>query len=235
MTSDDLKKDLKKLANPRQAAILSHFFKTGPGEYGEGDIFLGIKVPIQRRIARQYSGLALADLQQLLSSKIHEYRLAALFILVDQFQKADEADRKKIYEFYLKNSKNINNWDLVDLTAPKIVGVYLLDRPRAMLYKLARSKNLWERRIAVLATFTFIRVGQFTDILLLAEKLLTDKHDLMHKAVGWMLRELGKRDEKILEVFLEKFYRRMPRTMLRYSIERLGEKRRRHYLEKSRI
>jgi len=174
--------------------------------------------------------LELRDIIKLLRTDVHEQRLIALLILVDQFERGDEMKKKKIFELYLKNTAYINNWDLVDLTAPKIVGAYLLNRPRMILYKLVQSKMLWERRIAVLATSAFIRVGQFDDILLLAEKLLADKHDLMHKAVGWMLREVGKRDEKTLEAFLEKFSKRMPRTMLRYSIEKFPEEKRKRIL-----
>jgi len=174
--------------------------------------------------------LELRDIIKLLRTDVHEQRLIALLILVDQFERGDEMKKKKIFELYLKNTAYINNWDLVDLTAPKIVGAYLLGRPRVILYKLARSKMLWERRIAVLVTATFIRAGQFDDIFLLAEKLLTDKHDLMHKATGWMLREVGKKDVKVLEAFLEKFSKRMPRTMLRYSIEKFPEEKRKRIL-----
>jgi len=227
---EDLKKELIKLADPVKAALLMRFFKTGPGEYGEGDIFLGIMVPQSRQLVRKFRDLELRDIIKLLRTDIHEQRLIALLILVEKFERGDEMKKKKIFDLYLKNTDYINNWDLVDLTAPKIVGAYLLNRPRMILYKLVRSRMLWERRIAVLATATFIREGQFDDILLLSEKLLADKHDLMHKAVGWMLREVGKRDEKILEVFLEKFSKRMPRTMLRYSIEKFPQEKRKRIL-----
>ncbi|MFH1682998.1 MAG: DNA alkylation repair protein [Candidatus Woesearchaeota archaeon] len=228
-----VKDDLQRLANPKQAQLLQGFFKTGKGQYGEGDIFLGIKVPEQRKVAKKYLDLSLKDLQSLLSSKIHEYRLTALFILVDQYKKADPKKKKVIFDFYLKNTKNINNWDLVDLSAPNIVGEYLLENDRKILYKLAKSDLLWERRIAVLATFYFIKNNQFEDSLKIAEILLQDKHDLIHKAVGWMLREIGKRNQAVEERFLKKYYHLMPRTMLRYAIERFEEKKRKAYLNKS--
>ena len=225
-----LKKELQNSANPKQAVNLQRFFKTGPGEYGEGDVFLGIKVPVQRQVAKKYPDLSLAEIQQLLRSKIHEHRMVALFILVRQYEKGDTELKKKIFDLYLKNTKNINNWDLVDLSSPNIVGNYLLNKPRKILYRLAKSKLLWERRIAVLATFAFIRQNDFRDALALAKMLLNDKHDLMHKAVGWMLREAGKRDQ-ILEVrFLDKYARKMPRTMLRYAIEKFSQAKRNHFL-----
>ncbi len=232
MALTDLKKDLKKAGNKKQAAVLSRFFKTGKGEYGEGDVFLGIKVPVQRSIAKQYPDLPLRDIAKLLKSKVHEERLTALFILVHQFKRADEKKRKQIYNLYLQNAKQVNNWDLVDLSAPNIVGEYLLDKPRKILYKLARSKNLWERRIAMLATFTFIRNNDYADTLKLAELLLYDEHDLMHKSVGWMLREVGKRNQRLLEEFLGRHYQIMPRTMLRYAIEKFPEHKRQQYLKK---
>jgi 3-methyladenine DNA glycosylase AlkD len=230
------KKEYEKLANPAAAKVLQGFFKTGPGQYGAGDIFLGIKVPVQRAAIKKYYDLDFADLQELLKSKIHEYRLSALFILVKQFERAiqdnDDKTQDKIYRFYLKNSRNINNWDLVDLSAPNIVGRYLLAKDRKILYTLVKSTNLWERRIAVLATFTFLRQKDFKEIIKIAEILLKDKHDLIHKAIGWMLRETGKRDEKVLHKFLDKNYQKMPRTMLRYAIERLPETKRKKYLKK---
>lgn len=228
--------DLNNLKNPEKARDLQRFFKTGKGEYGEGDIFLGIVVPLQRRVAKKYLDLSLDDLQKLLDSKIHEYRLTALFILVAKFKKAE--NKKEIVDFYLKNTKNINNWDLVDLSAPNILGEYLVDKNRSILYKLVRSIIIWERRIAVLATFAFIKKKQdcfsrnnnFDDSLKIAEILIDDKHDLIHKAVGWMLREVGKRDLKTEEDFLKKFYKKMPRTMLRYAIEKMDETKRQGYL-----
>ena len=227
-----LKKELKKLANPKQAEVLQRFFKTGKGEYGEGDIFLGIKVPVQREAADKFQELSLKDIEKLLDSKIHEHRMMALFVLIKQYKKADENTKKIIFDFYLKNTKNINNWDLVDLSTPKIVGDYLLDKPRSVLYKLAQSKNLWERRIAIISTWIIIRNNEFDDTLKIAKILLNDKHDLIHKAVGWMLREVGKRDQKLEEEFLQKHYSKMPRVMLRYAIEKFDEKKRKFYLNK---
>ena len=174
----------------------------------------------------------MADLEKLLNSKIHEYRMSALLILIKQYEKGNESEKNKIFNFYLRNTKNINNWDLVDISAPKIVGDYLLNKPRDVLYKLASSNNLWERRIAIISTFAFIRNNEFDDTLKIAEILLNDKHDLIHKAVGWMLREIGKRDQKIEEEFLKKYYSKMPRVMLRYAIEKFEEKKRKFYLGK---
>jgi 3-methyladenine DNA glycosylase AlkD len=227
-----LKQDLHKLANPQKAKLLARFFKTGRGEYGEGDIFLGIIVPEQRKIATKYKNLSLSKLEQLLKSKIHEERLINLFILVNQFQKANPAQQKTIFNFYLKNTNYINNWDLVDLSAPDIVGQYILENSEAkpVLYKLAKSSSLWERRISVLATFAFIKAKNYKDSLKIAKKLLKDKHDLIHKACGWMLREVGKRDKKLLREFLDQHCRQMPRTMLRYAIEKLDQKTREYYL-----
>lgn len=225
---------MEKLADKKQADILKRFFKTGPGQYGEGDIFLGIKVPVQRGLGKKYKDLGLREVEELLCSKIHEHRMIALFMLIQHYKRSDDPGRKKIYSLYLKNTKNINNWDLVDLSAPNIIGNYLLDKDRAVLLKLARSKSLWERRIAMLATFEFIKQKDVKDAFKIAEILLNDEHDLIHKAVGWMLREAGKRAgmEKE-EEFLQKHYRRMPRTMLRYAIERMPEGKRKMYLDKS--
>ena len=228
-----IKKELNSLANKKQAKILQRFFKTGKGEYGEGDIFLGIKVPVQRKVAGRFEDLSLGDIEQLLHSSIHEYRLTAIIILVNQFKKADEDVKEKIYKLYLRNAKWVNNWDLVDLSAHYIVGAYLLDKQRDVLYKLAKSKMLWERRIAIIATFVFIRNNDFKDTIKLAQILLKDKHDLIHKACGWMLRETGKKSEngeKELIKFLNKHALKMPRTMLRYAIERLPETKRKYYL-----
>lgn len=231
MNHKKVEKELLKLKNPEKARNLARFFKTGKGEYGEGDIFWGLKVPDQRKTAKKYSHLTLKEIQKLLLSKIHEHRLTALFILVIKYQKADKAGKKEIASFYLKNTKKINNWDLVDLSAPKILGDYLLEKNKSILYKSAKSKNLWERRIAVMATFTFIRNNRFKKALEIAETLLQDEHDLIHKAVGWMLREIGKRDQKVEEKFLKKHFKKMPRTMLRYAIERFDEKKRKFYLK----
>ena len=232
MNIENIQKDLKKLANPEKAKILQGFFKTGKGQYGEDDIFLGIVVPEQRKVAKKYSNLNLGEIKKLLSSKIHEHRLVSLFILANQYQKADKQTKKKIFNFYLKNAKNINNWDLVDLSAPNIVGDYLLNKDKSILYKLAKSKNIWEKRIAIMATFSFIRNNGFDATLKISEILLEDEHDLIHKAVGWMLRELGKRNQAIEEKFLKKYYKKMPRTMLRYAIERFSENKRKSYLGK---
>jgi 3-methyladenine DNA glycosylase AlkD len=228
---NQLKHDLQKLSNPEKAKILQRFFKTGKGEYGEGDVFLGITVPLQRKTAKKYSGLTVKELQKLLSSKIHEHRLTSLLILVIKYNKATDTGKKEIFDFYLKNKKHINNWDLVDLSAEKIPGAYLFEKDKSVLYKLAESDNLWERRIAVMSTFYFIRNNQFDDTLKISGLLLNDKHDLIHKAVGWMLREIGKRDQETEERFLKKYYKTMPRTMLRYAIERFDEKKRMFYLK----
>jgi 3-methyladenine DNA glycosylase AlkD len=227
-----IKKELKKLANPKKADLLQRFFKTGKGEYGEGDVFLGIKVPIQRKLANKYKTLPVADLQILLNSKIHEQRLVALFILMHQYKKADAVGRQEIVNFYLNNTKNINNWDLIDLSAPRLLGDYLLDKPRKLLYTLSRSNSIWEKRIAVLSTFAFIKNAQFDDSLKIGETLLQDHHDLIHKGVGWMLREIGKKDQAIEEAFLKKHYKKMPRTMLRYAIEKFDEQKRKFYMKK---
>ncbi|NTV40714.1 MAG: DNA alkylation repair protein [Candidatus Moranbacteria bacterium] len=228
-----IKKELKQLANPEKAKVLAGFFKTGKGQYGEGDKFLGITVPQTRAVTKKYWQLPLAEIQELLKSAFHEERLAALLILVAQFEKGDEKKRKKIFDLYLKNTRWINSWDLVDLSADKIVGAYLSDKPKDILFKLAKSKLLWERRIAMLATFHEIKNGRSETALAIAEKLLNDKEDLMHKAVGWMLREVGKRcSQKEEEVFLRKYAKVMPRTMLRYAIERFKEGKRQEYLGK---
>ena len=227
-------KELRGLANPSKAKLLAGFFKTGEGEYGAGDKFLGIVVPEQRKVVKKYAHLELPDIQKLLQSPYHEFRLTGLLVLVEKITQADKQMQKEIFKFYLKNIAHINNWDLVDLTAPKIAGEYLLDKPeqRKILYKLARSKNLWERRIAILATFAFIRQDDFSDTLKIAAILLSDNHDLIHKAVGWALRKVGKRDQKTAELFLQKHLLKMPRTTLRYAIERFPEEKRRSYLKK---
>lgn len=216
--------------DPNKAKILSRFFKTGKGEYGEGDKFLGITVPVQRKNAKEFINLNPKEIEQLLNSKIHEYRLTALIILVLKFKKAEENEKKQIFDLYLKNTKNINNWDLVDLTAPNIVGTYLLDKDRSLIHKLSQSKNLWEKRIAMLSTFIFIRKNQFQDTLRVTEILIKDKHDLIQKAVGWMLREIGKRNMTVEEEFLKKYCKQMGRTTLRYATEKFPEKKRKYYL-----
>ncbi len=257
----DLRRMLEKNANPEKAEIYQRFFKTGKGEYGEGDIFLGLTVPQTRQIAKQFSHLTFDEIKKHLSSRYHEERLTALLILVNNYQKTKseknfEKIRKQsnfskfskrslkeknkeggysnfseeIMKFYLKNTKYINNWDLVDLTADKILGNYLFDKDKLTLYKLAKSDNLWERRISIISTFYFIKNNQFEDALKMSKILLSDKHDLIHKAVGWMLREIGKRNRKVLENFLKQNYKNIPRTTLRYAIEKFPENLRQKYL-----
>jgi len=226
-------KELEKLEDKKQAEILQRFFKTGKGQYGEGDVFLGIKVPIQRKVCKNYGNLSLDAIQKLLNSNIHEHRLCGLFVLVSKYKKADNNEKGKIFRFYIKNAKKINNWDLVDLSAPGIVGNYILENPelRKILEKLANSDNLWEKRIAIVSTFSFIRNEKFFDeVLKICLILLKDKHDLIHKAVGWMLRELGKRDLLALECFIRANYKNIPRTTLRYAIERFPEEKRKRFL-----
>jgi 3-methyladenine DNA glycosylase AlkD len=221
---------LREFADRDRAVFVLGFFKTGPGQYGEGDRFIGIRVPDLRKVAREFRWLPLADLRELLQSEWHEDRLLALVILVDQFERGDAKTRNAIYRLYLASTANINNWDLVDCSAPQIVGGHLAKRSRKPLYRLVKSKSVWERRISLLATYHFIRMGEFNDTFALTESLLGDKHDLIHKAGGWMLREVGKRDRAALENFLRKHAARMPRTMLRYAIERFSPSTRRRYL-----
>jgi 3-methyladenine DNA glycosylase AlkD len=230
MSLAELKKKIKLASSPNIAIILQRFFKTGKGEYGEGDIFAGIKVPVLRAIAKEHYELGFDDLKELIKSHIHEERMISLFILVHKFIKGDEKIREKVFRFYLKNTKTINNWDLVDLSAPQIIGGSLVDKERTVLYELAASKSLWERRISMLATFTFIKKGDFNDTIEIAKILLYDKHDLIQKAVGWMLREIGKRDIETEEEFLKEYCKTMPRTMLRYAIEKFPEDKRKYYM-----
>jgi len=232
MNAKEVRLRLHALANPEHAKTLSWFFKTGPGEYGEGDVFVGVKVPALRKLAKEFAALSLAASQSLLQSQFHEERLLALLILVLQAAGADAKGRKEIYDLYLANMPRVNNWDLVDLSAPQLVGTYLQDRSRRALYRHARSKSLWERRISIVATFPFIREHDFADTLSIAEILLGDREDLIHKAVGWMLREVGKRDLAALEGFLCLHRQSMPRTMLRYAIERFEEEKRQAYLKR---
>ncbi|MBU0625645.1 DNA alkylation repair protein [Patescibacteria group bacterium] len=230
---NQLKKELRAVANADQALVLQRFFKTAPGEYGAGDKFLGVTVVEQRRIARGYRDLALNDCARLLDSPWHEERLFALIIMTEQFKRADELGRQSLFNLYCKKLDHINNWDLVDLSADRIYGEWfrLTGRdPRAILRRLVKSKNLWHRRIAMLATFAFIKQGQFNEALDIAERLLTDQHDLIHKAVGWLLREIGNRNRAVEEKFLRSRYQKMPRTMLRYAIEKFPESRRKKYL-----
>ncbi len=230
MTARAVRKTLRSLADPAIAAHARRFFKTGKGEYGEGDRFLGIRVPALRRIVKDCRGLALPETLPLLHSAFHEERLFALLLLVDRFRRGDAAERAAIYRLYLAHTGCVNNWDLVDSSAPYIVGAYLEDRDRRVLYRLARSASLWERRIAIIATLHLIRGNRYDDTLKIAGLLLRDEHDLIHKAVGWMLREVGKRNLSAEKTFLNKHYTVMPRTMLRYAIEKFPPKDRNMYL-----
>jgi len=227
----DIKYEIRKLANKKTAKHSQRFFKTGKGQYGEGDIFLGIRVPVLRKIAKKFRRISLAEVSKLLESKFHEERLLSILMLVNLFKSGDEDDQELIYELYLDKTRFINNWDIVDISAGNIVGEFLFEKDKAPLYRLVFSENLWERRIAIVATFYFIRNDEFDDTLKIAEILFTDKEDLIHKAVGWMLREVGKRVIEIEEEFLEAHYLKMPRTMLRYAIERFPETRRKMYLK----
>ena len=228
---DEIQSALAELSNPEDALFLQKYFKTGPGQYGEGDLFRGIRVPELRKLAKTYRRITLEQAEQLLRSAYHEDRLLALLLLVHKYSDADETGKTRIYEFYLNHARFINNWDLVDCSAKHIIGPYLRGRSRAPLYRLAGSPLLWERRMAVLATFDFINTGEFDDALKIAGMLLKDSEDLIHKAVGWMLREVGKIDPRKEEEFLDDWYRHMPRTMLRYAIERFPEEKRLAYLK----
>ncbi len=231
MTVTEIRARLQKLGNKEKALFLKRFFKTGPGEYAEGDILLGIRVPDIRKLVKEYQALTVQDVLPLLRSPFHEERLFALLLLVNAYAKGEGPDRKQIYEMYLNNTHSINNWDLVDCSASQIVGAFLMDKNRKPLYRLAKSDSLWERRISVMATFHFIKCHQMSDTLKIARLLLSDKEDLIHKAVGWMLREVGKRDLRCEEDFLKEHCRQMPRTMLRYAIEKFPQPRRQMYLD----
>ena len=227
----DLRRDFHAQAHPEQAKLLQGFFKTGPGQYGEGDKFLGLKVPQTRAFLPRTDALSEKEILSLLHSEWHEERLLALLALVRRFEKAKQDDvRQQVFNLYIANTRWINNWDLVDTSAPQIVGGWLINRDRSLLAKFVVSSSLWERRIAVLATFTFIRAQEVEPTLNLVRQLLGDKHDLMHKACGWMLREVGKRDESVLTKFLDQYAKQMPRTMLRYAIEKLTPSQRQHYM-----
>ena len=228
---DKIKEKMKSLCNPDIAVHSQRFFKTGKGEYGEGDIFLGIRVPVLRKLAKEFSKASLKTVFELLKSKYHEERQLALFILVNSYKKSDADLKVFIYNMYLDNTMFINNWDLVDSTAEHIVGEYLYNNDREVLFYLAKSDSLWERRISIISTFYFIRRNDFADTLKIAELLINDKEDLIHKAVGWMLREVGNRNLEIEENFLQKHYNKMPRTMLRYAIEKFEEDKRQKYLK----
>jgi 3-methyladenine DNA glycosylase AlkD len=230
MNIKPLREALRSVADPAIAAHSQRFFKTGKGEYGEGDRFLGIRVPVLRQHARKHRNLPIKQLLQLLRSEYHEERLCALLIMVLKYQRGSDEERERIFQHYLNNTRYINNWDLVDSSAYHIIGPHLEDRERLILYGLSRSDNLWERRIAIISTLHFIRKQQYEDTLKISYSLLDDEHDLIHKAVGWMLREVGNRDRSVEQSFLNEHYQRMPRTMLRYAIEKFPQKQRKDYL-----
>jgi len=225
-----IRSKLQSLGDKKRALILQDFFKTGPGEYGEGDIFLGIRVPVLRRLAKEYQSLPLNKIEKLFKSPYHEERALALMILLRVYSRGDDSVKKTIYEAYLRNTRYINNWDLVDISTGHIVGHYLLDKDRKPIYVLARSKSLWERRISIISTYRFIKHRQYIDTLKISEILLSDKEDLIHKAVGWMLRAVGNYNPQLEEEFLKRHYKNMPRTMLRYAIERFPKSKRQQLL-----
>jgi 3-methyladenine DNA glycosylase AlkD len=229
-TKMELIEELKKVSNSKRKKANEWFFKTNPGDYGEGDKFIGVSMPNIRLTIKEFNDLSLERIQEYLASEIHEVRMASLLILVHNYQ-SNPSSRELIVNFYLNNSKYINNWDLVDSTAHKILGHYLFDKPKDIIYKLSHSQDLWERRISIISTFYFISKNKFSDSLKIAENLLHDSHDLIHKAVGWMLREIGNRDLQTEEDFLKKHYKTMPRTMLRYAIEKFPEEKRQAYLK----
>ena len=226
----DIVAELDKLSSKEKAKVNAWFFKTGKGEYGYGDKFIGVIVPDQRIVVKKFLDIDLDELKKLLDSKIHEHRLTGLMILVEKYKLDD--DKERIVNFYLKNLKAVNNWDLVDTSAWQILGEWLLDKDKHVLYEFSKSDNLWKRRIAIISTYAFIRQKKFKDTLKISTLLMNDKHDLIHKAVGWMLRELGKKDSKVLDKFLKKYSKKMPRTMLRYSIEKFSKNKRNFYMKK---
>lgn len=231
MTSEDVAQALRRLADPAIANHSQRFFKTGKGEYGEGDRFLGIRVPILRGQAKKYRAIPLKEIQPLLQSSFHEERLCALLLLVQKFSKGNEEERTDIYRLYINNTQYVNNWDLVDSSAAQILGSYLESKDKSPIYELSKSDSLWDRRIAIMSTFHFIKNNQFDDALAISKHLICDREDLIHKAVGWMLREMGKRDLETEEAFLRLHYKKMPRTMLRYAIEKFPEAKRQQYLK----
>lgn len=228
-----IKKELDAQADPVRASHSLRFFKTGPGQYGEGDVFIGITMPALRKVCKNYRDLSIADLRELLASKVHEHRMAAVVIMADVFKKSSPTRQDDIYNLYMQGLRKnqINNWDIIDVSCPHIIGEYLLDKPADPLYDLAKSDHLWSKRVAIISTFMFLKYGNATDTIRISEILLHDAHDLIQKAVGWALREVGKTaGEETLTVFLDKHAGCMPRTMLRYSIEKLSTKQRQHYL-----
>lgn len=231
MTEKDLIECYELLANKEQAEFLQYFFKTGKGQYGQGDVFWGIRVPETRKVAKEFKQLPFNELKKVLKNPVHEIRLCGLLILVERFKKAKEDERKEIVDFYLSQTQYINNWDLVDLSCYNILGTYLLDKPRAVLYDLAKSENMWEQRIAIVSTWIFIRNHQFEDTLTISKMLLNHPHDLIHKAIGWMLREVYKRDNDLIFDFVKTHYEQMPRTALRYAIEKFPEEERKNILQ----
>jgi 3-methyladenine DNA glycosylase AlkD len=231
MKAQEIRKELRKLGSKERAKGSQSFFKTGPGEYGEGDVFLGVSAPEMRRLAKDFQDLPVREVRALLKSGIHEERAVALLILVRQYQRGDRKEQERVYKVYMDHLRWINNWDLVDVSAEHVVGAFLKNKSKKPLYRLARSKGLWERRVSILATFHYIKGKEFSETLKIAEMLLSDEEDLIHKAVGWMLREVGKRDLATEERFLKEHYREMPRTMLRYAIERFPEPKRQRYLK----
>ena len=234
MTHLDIQHRLRENADPEKAEHAERFFKTGKGEYGEGDRFLGIRVPVLRSYVREFQHLTLEETAEILRSPYHEERLFALLLMVQKYQKGDQAQQEAVFRLYLKNLQQVNNWDLVDSSAPSIVGAWLEERDKKLLYRLAESPSLWERRIAIISTFHLIRNNKFDDALAIARLLIADRQDLIHKAVGWMLREIGKRDIAVEKAFLDRHAATMPRTMLRYAIERFEEDERKRYLERKR-
>jgi 3-methyladenine DNA glycosylase AlkD len=230
MIVENIQKELESLGDPSIAEHSQSFFKTGPGEYGEGDLFRGIRVPDIRTVAERFIPISISEAIELLNSKYHEDRFAALCILMAIYSRSDKKVKKQIYQIYIQNMKHINNWDLVDVSAPNIVGDFLIDKNRKPLYKLAKSKDLWERRVSIISTLAFIRKSDFSDTYAIAEILIADSEDLIHKATGWMLREAGKRDKESEELFLKQHYKSMPRTMLRYAIEKFPETQRKKIL-----
>ncbi|EOD01160.1 DNA alkylation repair protein [Caldisalinibacter kiritimatiensis] len=228
----EIKEELNKYIDKEKAEFLPKFFKSYPGGYGEGDLFIGVSVPNQRKVAKKFKDLSLEEIQNLLNEDIHEYRLTGLIILVDKYEKAkSDEDKQQIVDFYIKNIDRVNNWDLVDSTAYKILGPYLIYKDKSLLYEFANSGHLWKQRVAIIGTKYFISKGMYEDTLRISEILLKHQHDLIHKAVGWMLREVGNKDKEVEKEFLNKYYMKMPRTMLRYAIEKFEKEERQKYLK----